>query len=257
MKILLHRKDSIQILHYYPLKDKKIFSKKNKILGENECNSGLSYLSYPGEKYKNGDIYIFRQEEFYKVLIHELLHSNYTDEIVVDDNILNTKVCSHYPILMHEIYVETMATMIHMFYIYGIHHSAHHSAHKKGSYSIHQYFELEKRYSIYIRQKIFDHYNIHSIEELIKNEDSSCKKYFPQETNVFSYYIFKPILLCSLEEFGVWMKRNTKYCTIQNETAFYDFLMERILLKLPKINGKLFEKKYNIPKNTLRMTYWG
>jgi hypothetical protein len=217
------------------------------VLGMNECNSGMTCLSYPGRDETNGEIYIYRKEEFYKVLIHELLHSNYTDEKIMKEDTLNRIVCSSYPILVHEIYVETLATIFHLFYYACVH----------GLDDIGIPFEIEKRYALYMRQKILKHYGISSIHDILKKKTTSCKKSFPQGTNVFSYYIFKPNLLYSMSEFGEWMQTYTHHVTLLDSHAFLKFLDEKMEMDFTPLLMRAFEKEYHIPQNTMRMTYWG
>jgi hypothetical protein len=71
-----------QIIYYYPVREKKLFPKvKGSILGPDECNSGVSFLNalykddHKIEGGENGTITIFREEEHFKVLIHELIHA--------------------------------------------------------------------------------------------------------------------------------------------------------------------------------------
>jgi hypothetical protein len=198
----------------------------------------------------NGNIYIYRKEEFYKVLIHELLHSNYADEKIMEDTILNSHVCSAYPILLHEIYVEALATILHLFYSQCV----------KGVTSadtLETCFEVERKYAQYMRQKIFEHYHITSIRDILKSEGSTCKQHFPQETNVFSYYIFKPILLSSMSEFGEWMQTHTEHLTLRDSLSFFELIRRKMEMEFPKMNLREFEIEHHIPKNTMRMTYWG
>lgn len=53
-----------------PLNIKRLFPKKNELISEKHINGGYTYLS-------NHTIYVYRLEEFSKVLIHELLHNTY------------------------------------------------------------------------------------------------------------------------------------------------------------------------------------
>ena len=48
------------------------------ILGKNEINSGMSYI------YQN-KIYIWREEEFLKVFLHELFHCLGFDRFLIDE----------------------------------------------------------------------------------------------------------------------------------------------------------------------------
>tara|TARA_Y100000389_G_scaffold204475_1_gene257262 strand:+ start:2575 stop:3378 length:804 start_codon:yes stop_codon:yes gene_type:complete len=64
-----NRRNKVTI-KYFQTKNKKLLPKQ-KLLTENEVNSGLCYINS-----RDGDvnIEIYREEEFYKVLTHEMLH---------------------------------------------------------------------------------------------------------------------------------------------------------------------------------------
>ena len=95
MKILFNRtnKNNKQVLYYFPTPLKKRINNDTHILGVNECNTGYSNLKSLYEKkedihccHSNGNIYIFRKEEHYKVLIHELIHACYKDQDMILSN---------------------------------------------------------------------------------------------------------------------------------------------------------------------------
>ena len=117
-----------------------------------------------------------------KVCIHELFHSNLIDFDFIISTIsknFEKEYCFHYPVLLNEAYTECLALIINIMYI-GI------MTHKSEAY-INQMYEKEVKYSIYNVSKILDYYQIHSVQEIKKN-NGNCLKYFNQTTNVFSYY---------------------------------------------------------------------
>ena len=63
---------------YISTDHKKKFPNQNEILGPNEINSGMSYI------YRN-EIYIWREEEFLKVFLHELFHCLGFDRFLIDE----------------------------------------------------------------------------------------------------------------------------------------------------------------------------
>ena len=204
LKILFNRTYENQMLVFFETLLKKNLPKKKSSktqnimsLGPNEINSGLTYV----ENIHNGKIVLFRKEEILKVLIHELIHSNRIDNILIKNNLnidLNKLFCSNYNILLHEAVTETLATIIHTFYINIL--LLNKSLDKSIMYEIY--------YSNYISSKIMNYYKITSIKDIIKN-NNICNTEFSQETNIFSYYILKNILLKNMMEFGNILLRNS------------------------------------------------
>ena len=183
LKILFNRQNFHQHLTYFSLSQKKEFPFKNagKIhLGPHECNSGLTYINL-------GHIVIYRQEEFLKVLIHEMIHANHIDQHLMNSNITK-KFCVNYDVLLNETFTETLANLLNIFFI-----NIFLNGTKK---NLNVLYENEVKYSIYIYSKILDYYKITSVYDFIKSKkDNTCKTIFPQKTNVMAYYLLKNILL--------------------------------------------------------------
>ena len=166
-------------------------------------------------KHKNGNIILYRKEEAIKVLIHELIHSNLIDEklIFTNKNSTFTKLfCTNYKILLNEAFTETIACIINIFII--------HIIHNLKISELNKMFQNEFIYSNYICSKIKTYYKINKIKDIIKNsKHKTCINYFPQQTNVFSYYFLKNILLKNHIVLGSILKKyNTNY-KINNNKA--------------------------------------
>ena len=267
LKMLFNRDypEHSQKITYYDLDDKKKFpAKKNVALGKNECNSALTFVDH----HKNGDIIIYRREEMIKVLIHEMIHSNLIDnKIKFSDK--SGIFCVNYEILLNEAYTETLATIINIFYTIEyllnakrrstrclIGNVAGKSIEKHRGLSqfkcspvynasskreLNEMFKKELEYSTYICSKILTYYNISSINDIIK-KDGKCGKIFPQETNVFAYYLLKNILLHKHMEFGKFIKNPVKL------TVLEDIIFDN--LSLLDVNRKKISDK----GRSLRMT---
>ena len=201
LKILFNRTFHQKVVYFETILKKKFPKKKyiNNPLGINEVNSGLTYI----DLHKNGDIILFRKEEILKVLIHELIHSNLIDEKVIFSNEspqFSNLFCVNYEILLNEAVTESYALIINMFYIHIV---------KKMKYSyLNTMFHNEMNYSTYISSKIINNYNIKNISDIIKDKDM-CHIFFPQNTNVFAYYILKNILLMNHIDYGNILIENT------------------------------------------------
>ena len=161
-------------------------SKKFKPLGTNNVNGGLTFYSLADSD--NGTIIIWRYEELRKVLIHELFHAIYLDlGLILNEDIfqnyMKVKFKLNKFIGVNESYVETIASMFNVL--------LHIVETRKSKEYIKYYIQVELFYAVTKASQILHYYNFSSLNELIK----SNKKEFNQNSNVFSYYILKTLIL--------------------------------------------------------------
>ena len=201
MKKLCKRESFQQIVFYYECNLPKIFPLiKGQLISTENINSAVTMVS----EWKNGNIILYRKEEILKVLIHELIHSNLADwNLIISRHpkkyIFIKLFCTNYTIQINEAYTESMATMLYIFYKNIIN--------KGRVHELDIAFERELRYSSYICSQIFNHYKLNSIRDIMKKGDTGkCKTVFLQDSNLFSYYILKNILLRHHIEFGNCLK---------------------------------------------------
>jgi len=238
-------------VHYFDCKLKKKFpNKKGIILTEENCNSGSSYVgSYL--------MFVYRREEYIRVLIHELIHSFFGDYELIDDNLnkeFTNYFCLKYDdnINVNETYTETLATILNLIY---------HYLESDRRLSIEKMFQKEFKYSILTASSILKHYSFHSINQLLKS--NKCKK-MEQKTSVFNYYILKPFMLNNLDGFFTLLKECTNnFVFLQSEKCKKQFI-NLILNNFNDINiqrkiDNLINKKNNrnIRKNnSLAMVFY-
>jgi len=210
MKKLFKRTKFVQTVFYYECDLPKIFPyDKKEMIKTDNINSAVTLVT----SLKNGNIILYRKEEILKVLIHELIHSNLGDYKLIMSRhpkkyIFNNLFCINYPIEINEAYTESIATMIYIFYknIINIHIKSNPFFN-----DLDKMFERELKYSSYICSRIFKHYDLKSIKDIIKkNGHNECKAVFLQDSNLFSYYILKNILLRHHIEFGKFLIKNVK-----------------------------------------------
>ncbi len=200
MKKLCKREHFQQIVFYYECDLPKIFPYKGELISTENINSAVTMVS----EFKNGNIILYRKEEILKVLIHELIHSNLSDwNLIISHHpkkyIFNKLFCTNYKIEINEAYTESMATIIYIFY--------KNIVNKKRINELNLAFDRELRYSNYICSQIFNHYKLDSINDIIKKyRKNTCKSIFLQDSNLFSYYILKNILLRHHIDFGSCLK---------------------------------------------------
>ena len=223
--------------------NKNLINEKYILNGDN-INSGLCSLTY---------IYIWREEELLKVLIHEMLHyfkldkyeigfKDYRNEIniILGDN--------KYNLILNEAYTELLALLINIIiYI---------KLNIKEDKKIEIFYEILKKEVINSYNnviKILDYYNINKFEELYNNNN------FNQRSNIFSYIIIKFLLIFNIEKLNIFYKDKDKI-KINNGDINNFVLIVKEILDINKnykyinlINLKLNKEK-NFNKNNLKLT---
>ncbi len=234
IKNLFHRNEKYsQKVTYFPspLKKKIDSSHSTKCLGVNECNSGLTFVQSHLNHHHidNGDIILFRQEEHIKVLIHEMMHSNFRDVMLIrhdQSDEMAEQICTDYDILLNESYTEWNATLLNLLYL-SIKYDMKIS-------ELNEMLQKEVKYGIYVCRRIMKYYGIQDIHEILKINDF-CKKHLSQKTNVISYYLFKPLQMLHFDQMNKYLKKRTKKLHIEDEEGAREY-KEMMIEWLPELN---------------------
>lgn len=180
---------------YYTDVNKVLTSNDNNgVIGKSMINSAFTYV--PNTiltKSRLPEIVIYRKEELYKIMIHELIHF-YSIDFHVDINEIYTKslqtlLSDNYkvvngknqPIKINpkEAYTETIAILLNIIF----------STNPFTKKNFDNNFRKELLFSIYQIAKIFNYQNI-----------KKSKIVFKQETFAFEYYYLKTKLLLNLDQ---------------------------------------------------------
>lgn len=231
------KKDSMESLnvYLYLTKIKKELPKSQiSTLGTRECNSAVTFACQ-----EKGEILIFREEEWKKVLIHELCHSMCLDFSGLNYKLLKTDIKSLYDINsefeISEAYSEFWATIIHCCFCS---YSLLDSKEDLETYLLFVQFciQFEKIFSLFQCVKMLNHMGLRYTNLIDDDEISrSFKKVlYKEETNVFPYYVLKCVLLYHSDKFLKWC--------MENNPNIVNFDKNPITLK--KL-GKFIKKHYN------------
>ena len=253
IKNLFHRnKKYSQKVTYFPspLKKQMNHSHSTKCLGVNECNSGLTFVQSHLNHHHidNGDIILFRQEEHIKVLIHEMMHSNFRDVMLIrhdQSDEMAEKIC-----ILNESYTEWNATLLNLLYLS--------IKYDMKILELNEMLHKEVKYGIYVCRRIMKYYGIKDIHEILKINDF-CKKHLFQKTNVISYYLFKPLQMLHFDQMNKYLKKHTKKLHIGNEEGAKEY-KEMMIEWLPELDEIIRVKNKETGKDqvdgeiSLRMT---
>lgn len=218
---------------------------------------------------KNGEICIFRLEELFKVFIHETFHNLGLDFSTLTTTPLNKNIHKLFPIdsqlNLFEAYTEFWATIMNSlftaFYL------------TDGKTNIKEFLlysdyciNYERFFSLFQCVKVLNFMGLNYIHLFQDNKISqSARQLYKEETNVFSYYIVKTILLYNNYDFIIWCKKNNDNFisfnkSTKNMILFFDFIKKyhkgKNFLKDIKKTEDLLKsiQKNTLLTNTMRMT---
>lgn len=193
------RRTRVTILYYASRHKKTLPSKNGEAVTSENVNSGFSY-PYSGENDVN--IVIYRREEFYKVLVHEMLHYYH---VIPDDKESDERLIGMYPFLnktisINEAVVELTAMITNMRIIALI---------KKAS------FEDRKRMLL---EEI--NWSKERVDDLLNHFGGDVAKWKETDTHAFSYYFLKYILLRAITPKAIFPQNNSLRMTINDIEKF-------------------------------------
>ena len=219
-------------------------------------------------------IFVFRQEEWFKVLMHETFHNLGLDFIKIDHPSINDAIRQVFPvkiddIRVYEVYAEMWAEIMNViFLVYDIDPPA-----RKGRLPMNRWistleraFVFEQAFSLFQANKIL-HFNRLKYTDLFQ---PSLAATYQENTYVFSYFVLKSIWMfhvniflefCAKQPDGISMKFNLSSKNIDSflstlvtlaKSELYISEMKKIQEHSIRILDK--KKKKDFITNTLRMT---
>jgi hypothetical protein len=237
-------------------------SEKNKILPSKETdiidviNVNTAYTYCCGSPKTKNEIVIYRKEEWLKTLMHETMHAFGLDFCSLDSDTIAETIKNIFPIKsdinLNESYCEFWAETFNLLIIAFFSLKEDHNI-KTYITHVKQLIMYEKTFSIIQAIKILDYMNL-DYKDLYKN-DYVCEFkrnfFYHENTNVFSYYIIKCIIMFNLEDFVFWCLENNMnlldfHKTNKNIDKYILFIKSKYknktFLKYIEENTKLFNK---------------
>ena len=242
------------------------------ILGPKNCNTGVTMGCA-----KNGEILIYREEEWFKVLIHETFHSLCLDFNNMHLEKLNGKIRSLININseynLFESYTETWACILNSCF-----NSLKLIEYKSNLKDFLLYLDFclhfERIFSLFQCVKVLDHMGL-KYKNIVNNTSSNNSLkilFYKENTNVFAYYVVKCILLYYKDNFVLWCFKNNVdnifnflkseenldsfFHLIESLYSNYDLMNDMKLAYdlLMKTKKGYIKNKRNILTDTLKMT---
>lgn len=213
-RLTSNRRRRINILFYRSFRNKHLPEIKGDVITVDHVNSGLCYMN---SSENTTNILIHREEEFYKVLVHEMLHLY---DVIPHDFDLDKHVRLLYGlehVNTNEALVELNALLLNNVII-----------HKMYGVPVETLMKREYVWSIRKVRQLFDHFGISIMDEV--------RTKWKESTHAFSYFVIKTLLL-------IVLMGDMLVDEISPESA-YDF--EKVLMTINDArNAKLLKDMIN------------
>jgi hypothetical protein len=255
----------LKIYLYLSNLPKLIDPSKKTILNQEMINTAFTYACIA-----DNSIILFREEEWFKVFIHETFHSLGFDfsgspslTEIAKNKILNLFSIQS-DVLLYETYTELNAEILNvLFFVYFTTKKKNLSSNNYEAFikKFDKYMNYERLFSCFQCVKVL-HYNQTAYQDIISKKTNKYR----EQTNVFVYYILKSVLMTYYKEYLDWIITNNDGSLnfIKTESQLNEFIQ---LIQKNYMNSDFLEKieemenwfsknskKNNIETKTLRMT---
>lgn len=226
----------------------------NEILDSYHINTGVTWACK-----RDGEIVVYREEEWFKVLIHELFHSlcfdfsNLNINKLIKDKITKMFFIKNSTFSINETYCEFWANIINSILM------AYNASEDFNEFlnQFEMFNTFEKYFSIFQCIKVLHHMNL--TYDIIINKSNIYKKLsiqnFKERTNVLGYFVIKMIWLFYTNEMLFFFSNHHEH-NIMNSNKDYNYL-NSLINKTTKLYNKkqLLQgiKKYSKIFNQLTM----
>ena len=208
----------LTIFVYLTSLEKKVPDLKETVIAPTHVNTGVT-TSCPTV---DGEIVLYRHEEWFKVFIHESFHTLGLDFSAMDVMSSETKIRETFhiptPILLFEAYTEFWARVMNVLIV-----SFRWSG--KDSDTFMQYatflLDYERVHCFFQMVKVLAHMNIEYVD---LHTDMSLLNRYDEKSNVFVYYIITSILLNNYPQFIRWCGKNNDKLLQFNQTEEHQLL---------------------------------
>lgn len=209
----------LTIYWYLTSQTKKMPTNSGEDIDEINANTGFT-MACPSVA---NSIYIYRREEWFKVFIHETIHSFGVDFARMPEEEVNNAIFQMFGIQcdlrLYEAYTETWAEIIHAIFI----------CMTPPQEVVEVTLNNERMFSLFQKTKVLDHHRL-KYRELCKVNNSGERrvKKYSEKTPVFSYYVLKSILMFHYNDFIEWCAENNGSIVFQkterNVRKFIEFI---------------------------------
>lgn len=217
---------NINIYLYFTHHKKMLPDSSNTIIDESHANTAFTYACNVVRD--SNDIYIYRQEEWFKVLIHETFHAFGLDFSAMNQSRLNKQIHSVFPVnndpSFYETYTEVWAEILNMMVL-----TLHIIDKEKWINKLESKVFYESLFAQFQCAKILDFMGIEYSVLWAKNKQNERDTKYKENTNVMAYFLFKSAFFYKINDFVEWCVTNNNSSlrfNKRNDIKFFDFLLE-------------------------------
>ena len=200
-----HCTNTLDIYIYPTPFNKNLPTSTTTILGPEHVNTAFTFACAP-----KGQMIVFREEEWFKVFIHETFHAYGLDFATSNISDFKKKIASIFPIQsdfdLYEAYTETWARIINC--IFCSFNALPIKTNKKAfieNFTL--CIELERMFALYQCIKVLNFMGLH-YRDLHSSKNPMTAALFKENTHVFAYYVITAIFLNDYEGFMLWCRKN-------------------------------------------------
>ena len=267
------------VVYIFQSKLKKTLPRRGVTIGVEHVNSAFTAYCEHNHEYDPDsvptEIVIYREQEQFKVFIHETFHNFHVDFCSKPDDAAYARIRKLFgvrsKVLIHEAYTETWATIVNICFrcVEGEMTRVALIKPKNSNTKLFvqqllvrflQHIDDERQFSICQMKKVLAHNGL-TYADFVSNPVAAYE--YTEASNVLAYYVIKCILLFHYEEFINWCNKHNSnwFCFDQSDTSstsqhsFCDLIeslyRRRLFLKA------VFEAQEPEDKTSLRMTLFG
>jgi len=168
-------------------------------LGPPHANTAYTHVCSPST-----DMVVYRQEEWFKVLIHETFHSLGLDFSTMNIAKVQEMLASHFHVNskfeLYETYNETWAELINLIFL-GV---LSRQSVPRMNRNIENLMNMEIRFSMFQSVKVLQHHHL-TYSDILTDKRTNT---YREDTNVFCYYVLKSLMLFFINDFMGWCREH-------------------------------------------------
>jgi len=208
----------LNIYIYFTELFKVLPEKKGEHIGEKHANTAFTTSCAPST-----NIHVYREEEWFKVFIHESFHClgfDFSHSQVLSES-AKKQVLNIFPVIsdvnLFETYCETFAEIINVIMFVYLQNGNENL--EKKIHKIERYMMYEHIFTCFQCAKVLHFYKI-SYEDLYKKDYKSqqLRTQYDEDTNVLAYYVIKSIYMTHLPAFFQWFSIDNQNSFVFKET---------------------------------------
>jgi hypothetical protein len=214
----------LSIYLYYTDLKKTLPDNDGQVIEADHANTAFTFAcNLPGKTGKN-EIYVYRLEEWFKVFVHETIHSFAIDFAAMNQTDVQSRITKEiYKVPCHDLrfyesYTETWAELIQSMFAVFIenlsnssnlsvsnHHDNNNNSDEKLVLKFEEYIGYEAAFSAFQCVKVLDHFGL-AYSDLFNGAASHYK----ESTPVFAYYVIKSVFMNHADDYIRWTMENNQ-----------------------------------------------